>query len=1148
MANLVGKRFGSYQMIAVLGEGGMAVVYHAQHISMKREVAIKVIKPDLADTDQFAKRFEREAQTIAALSHPHILKIFEYGQHKNTPFLAMELLTGGSLAGRLRQNPLPLDTAARFFNQICGALEYAHSQGVVHRDLKPQNVLLDASGNAVLTDFGLVKLLTDSGKSVLTQSGAQMGTPAYMSPEQWRADAIDPRADIYALGVLLYEMLTATPLFKSDSPFELMHKHLYAPPPLLSKARPDLPVPLEQVIRRMLAKDREERYPSVQAAQEAFQSAITPASTTALSVTIAFDDPATLTISPSQAAAQEQAALARLDSEQRAAQKASTPSSASRFIGTLPQDVGERYVGREKHVADITNLLVEKTRLVSIYGRGGVGKTALACKVLTDLQKQATMDGIVALSAANGTARLDRILTDFGRVLGGDHHVLLEGVSRDGQIPAAQKTTILLEKLREGRYALLLDNLETLQDPATGELTDPDLQAFFETVLEQGGALRVLITSREPLVLPRVLKTWERLIPLDEGLPVDEAVALLRAFDPDGAAGLRDALDDSLRQIAQKTGGYPRALEAVAGLLLDDPLLSLDDLLRDLSLLSGEITPIIVQQAIERLSPEAVRVMQALALFARPVNQTALDFLLAPFMDTAGLRNILARLVRAYFVSFNRATQQFSLHPIDRDYCYGQIPTTAEAFNRTALHTRAAEYYLRQRKPQSDWKTIDDLMPQLAEFEHRVSAGGYDEAARIVLSIDRDYLWDWGQRALLADLHGRLRGHISDERLTHQNLRRIAWLQWFINVDEARPIFEQLLDDARRLADRQFEADGLDDLAQCYRGKGQILEGFQYHQHALDIYREIGDRRGQAEALGGMGSCALFGAPEQAVIYLEEAADLQRELNNPHSLGFVLGSLGAAYHELGQFERALDYLHEEVTLARQTHNNANLGQGLSQLGIIYTYLGDEARALDYNKQALDTAVEMGGGRVTAQAGFWLALSLQTYGIVGRLAEGIQIARQIDAESVTGRLPARHALRGVTAVLLLLAGNIEEAYKGIVPLVKYPLPPNFKVLFGLIAVRAGDQNTAMTIFQEALDFTHMISPNLRPLVTRALALAGLAVIKGDPSQAHAAAECYRQARAITKAPGFWREQQLLVDALALAPSGEILASVRSALLE
>ena len=273
MANLIGQTLGQYEITAFLGRGGMATVYRARQASINRDVAIKVIKPDLIESEEFKVRFTREAQVIATMSHPHILKVFDYGQHGDLVYLVMELLSGGSLADLLRGGgKLSLNEATRLLDQIAGALDYAHRRAIVHRDLKPQNVLLDEDKNAFLTDFGIAKLLGET--SALTQSGMAMGTPAYMSPEQWRGQNVDARADVYALGVMLYEMLAGKVPFTGDTPYSMMHMHVFEAPPSLRSFRPDLPDALQDVLNIAMAKERDQRFGTAGEVANAFKAAL----------------------------------------------------------------------------------------------------------------------------------------------------------------------------------------------------------------------------------------------------------------------------------------------------------------------------------------------------------------------------------------------------------------------------------------------------------------------------------------------------------------------------------------------------------------------------------------------------------------------------------------------------------------------------------------------------------------------------------------------------------------------------------------------------------------------------------------------------------------------------------------------------------
>jgi serine/threonine-protein kinase len=279
---VVGDR---YRIVSRIGVGGMGAVYRAEHTMMRRDLAIKVLLPELGGKDEFARRFEREAESASRLAHANIIAVTDFGRTTDGRlFIAMEFLAGESLSSIIKAGPLPRARALNIIRQILRGLEHAHGAGIVHRDLKPDNIMLverDGVADVVkILDFGIAKVTEPlsgrgTGATALTQAGMIFGTPEYLSPEQALAEVVDPRADIYAAGVILFEMLAGRKPFESEDKVKLISMHLAHAPPRLREVNPnvDAPVPLEQVVLQALEKSRENRFSSAGAFLQALEDA-----------------------------------------------------------------------------------------------------------------------------------------------------------------------------------------------------------------------------------------------------------------------------------------------------------------------------------------------------------------------------------------------------------------------------------------------------------------------------------------------------------------------------------------------------------------------------------------------------------------------------------------------------------------------------------------------------------------------------------------------------------------------------------------------------------------------------------------------------------------------------------------------------------
>jgi eukaryotic-like serine/threonine-protein kinase len=243
-----------------IGRGAMAVVYLAHEIALDRKVALKVLSPGLIADESMIERFWHEAKTIASLSHPHIISVYESREFEDLGFFVMTVVDGRSLEHLIRDvGPLPISVVRRVLVQVGSALAYAHRARVIHRDVKPDNILVDKDGRAVVTDFGLAQIAESPAQA---QAGTMVGTPAYMSPEQCLGATISAASDQYSLGVVAYEMLTGRSPF-TGPPLAVMQAHVEKPPPRISELRPDCPETLEAAVQRMLEKDPASRWTSM---------------------------------------------------------------------------------------------------------------------------------------------------------------------------------------------------------------------------------------------------------------------------------------------------------------------------------------------------------------------------------------------------------------------------------------------------------------------------------------------------------------------------------------------------------------------------------------------------------------------------------------------------------------------------------------------------------------------------------------------------------------------------------------------------------------------------------------------------------------------------------------------------------------------
>jgi len=465
-------RLGSYELAELIGEGAFGAIYRATQPSVGREVAIKVVRPELANDPQFVRRFEVEAQTVARLEHPHVVPLYDFWRDPSGAYLVMRYLAGGSAEQRLmREGPWPLPDVARLVDEIGPALAIAHEAGLLHRDVKPANVLFDEAGNSYLADFGIA---TASGSLEAADLGSA-GSPLYVSPEQVRDGEATPASDVYGFGVMLYELLTGSPPFAdSDSMQALLERKTHEQVPSLAARRPDLPEAIDLLVRTATAPDAAHRFQSMAELVLAFRSAT------------AANLPGAMTTG----------AAARDDSRPRA-------EAARTLVGLQLESInpykglaafGEAdesdFYGRDSLAAEIVERLAH-TRLVVVTGPSGSGKSSvIRAGVLPRLRNEAAL----VASMVPGTHPMDEVETALLRVATEPSAALLEQLSADERGLGRAVKTLLPDDGSE--LVLVIDQFEELFTQTSEGRRDHFLAALNWAVADDRSRLRVICTLR----------------------------------------------------------------------------------------------------------------------------------------------------------------------------------------------------------------------------------------------------------------------------------------------------------------------------------------------------------------------------------------------------------------------------------------------------------------------------------------------------------------------------------------------------------------------------------------------------------------------------------------------------------------------------
>ncbi len=624
---------------------------------------------------------------------------------------------------------------------------------------------------------------------------------------------------------------------------------------------------------------------------------------------------------------------------ERQPEKPVTKKTSTKFINPPPGVAPNYFQDRYFETQEIAKFLNDDAqRLMTIVGRGGVGKTAMVCRLLKALESgglpdnlgEMKIDGIVYLSES-GSHRVNFpiIFADLSKLLPTETANKLDTLYKDPKASVESKMNALLEHFQSERVLLLLDNFETVVNPETQEITDKELdEALCALVSGPHHMVNALITTR---VAPRELNLCEpgrqRILTLDEGLDFPYAENILREMDEDGKLGLKAREESAplLQRAREKTRGYPRALEALFAILSSDRYTTLEELL-DMPL-PENVVEALVGEAFSRLDATAQKVMQALAVYYRPVTPASVDYLLQPHLPEIDSAPVLNRLVNMHFV--RREAGRYYLHPVDHDYAFSKIPVLEQSaedsdieifetederalaevqrklvslrgeiskleFTQHALLTRAADYFAQARKPRAEWKKLDDLAAQLAEFELRCEAGDYDTAADVLNDIGFNYLLLWGHYLLALGLYDRTYENINDKFLRRNTLGNMGTTYYYM---------------------------------------GQYQKALHYHGVVLKLAEEESDKAAQLVWNNWIGnSLSALGKGREAIEKYDLSLRLAREVGSRKGEGIALGNLGDRYAALGEIMKAIEFYEQDLIIAREVGDRRGEGIRLRHFG------------------------------------------------------------------------------------------------------------------------------------------------------------------------------------------------------------------------
>jgi predicted ATPase/serine/threonine protein kinase/DNA-binding CsgD family transcriptional regulator len=954
MADRVGQQLGNYRLLRLLGRGGFAEVYLGEHVYLNSHAALKVLHTVLKDEEQAS--FLKEAQTLVRLSHHNIVRVFDFAVEGGTPFLVMEYAPNGTLRQRYSVGSrLTPDNIVPYVQQIASALYYAHDQHLIHRDVKPENMLLNTQNEVLLSDFGLALLAPHTHPySTHEMAHKVAGTSLYLAPEQLQGHP-QPASDQYALGVVVYEWLCGTPPFHG-TPLEIATQHLTVPPRPLRELVPELAPALEEVVLKALAKEPLQRFSDVQE----FVSALGRAS----HISSAYH---------SQISSDVEAEAKPFNQEHDSSASMQRP----RPMWKVPA-LFTSFIGREAEVSEICVLLKQpEVRLLTLLGPGGIGKTRLSVRVATEI-RDFFADGIcfVHLAAVY------------------DPKLVIAAIAEELEIREVGAQALIEQvqlALGEKHLLLVLDNFEQVVAAATQ----------IEELLVACSALKILVTSRvvlhalgeqefpvSPLAMPDLKQ-----LPASETLSQCAAVALFvqrtRAVLPSFQLTSTNAY--AVAEICVRLDGLPLAIElAAARSKLLPPQALLSRLSQRLELLTSGTRTLperqqtlrnTLQWSYDLLDDLEQQFFRRLSVFVGGWTLEAAESVVGRTIDSGPfsvLDGISSLLDKSLLLQVEREGEKPYLIMMESIREYG-MECLVDSGEAELFQTAHAQFYL---------KWVEEAEPHLKDAQQLMW----------LALLERE------QENLRAALQWYIDHYEAEEALRFCGA---IWRFWYIRgywSEGLRWLKEALAlaETSQTSATRAKALCGAGRLAICL---GDMLTGRALLEESVVIYREIGDKRGLAESLAVLG----FDLQSKTVLnkaLLDESLLFAREAAESWTLALSMQHIGWYFFFQDDHDSALPFLSESAAIFRKVGDIRELILTLDGLASIASQQREYERAASMAQECLISAKELGNKSGIADALYLLGWIEENRGEYERavvfVQESLELARELGNKSGIAR--------------------------------------------------------------------------------------------------------------------------------------------------